>query len=47
VRVYNIQQNTLYGRAFTNINITRLRKPTTSQFDDRLIIGYGKTVTGF
>jgi len=34
VRVYNIQQNTLYGTPF--INITQLRKPMTSQFDDRL-----------
>jgi len=31
---------------FININITQLCKPTTSQFDDRLIIGYGKVVTG-
>jgi len=46
VRVYNIQHNTLYGRAFININITQLHKPMTSQVDDWLIIGYGKTMTG-
>jgi len=37
----------LYGRAFTNINITQLHKPMMSQFDDWLVIGYGKTMTVF
>ena len=34
----------LYDRAFININITQLHKPMMSQFDDRLIIGYGETM---
>jgi len=46
VQVFNTQQNTLYRRAFISINITQLCKHMMSQFDDRLIIGYGKTMTG-
>ena len=47
VRVYNIQENTLYAfTPFINITITQLCKHMTSQFDDRLIIVYGKTMTG-
>jgi len=45
VRVYNTQQNTFYGTLFINITITQLSKPMTSQFDDRLIISNGKTMT--
>jgi len=36
----------LYGRAFINITITQLHKPMTLQFDDQLIISYGKMMTG-
>ena len=46
MRVYNIQKNTLYGTPFSKITNTQLCKPMMSQFDDRLIIGYGKTMTG-
>ena len=41
----NTQQNTFYGTLFINITITQLSKPMTSQFDDRLIISNGKTMT--
>jgi len=43
---FHYTTKTLYGRAFININITQLHKPMTSQFDDRLIISNGKTITG-
>jgi len=46
VQVFNIQQNTLYRRAFIKITISKLCKHMMSQFDDRLITGYGKTMTG-
>jgi len=36
-----------YSRAFIDITITQLHKPMMSQFNDRLIIGYGKTMNGF
>ena len=42
---FTVYNKTLYGTPFINITITQLWKPMTSQFDDRLIIGYGKTVT--
>jgi len=32
----------MYGRAFIDITITQLHKPMMSQFDDPLIICYGK-----
>ena len=34
-------------QAFSKIDITQLQKPMMSQFDDRLIIGYGKMMTSF
>ena len=37
----------VYGGSFININITQLHKPTTSQFNDLLTIGYDKTMTSF
>ena len=38
--------NTLYSTAFIKIAITQLCKHMMSQFDDRLIISYGETMTG-
>jgi len=44
--IYNKTHCTPYGTPFIKITITRLCKCMTAQFDDRLIIGYGKTMTG-
>jgi len=38
----DVDVQVLYGGAFINITITQIHKPMTSQFDDRLIISYGK-----
>jgi len=44
--IYNKTLHTAFT-PFINITITQLCKPMTSQFDDWLIIGWGKTKTGF
>jgi len=43
----SLREDTLYSTSFINITVTHLCKHMMSQFDDRLIIGYGKTIIVF